>query len=245
MPAHLASRPGILFVPFSINFNLVTIVIRDCFGFALLHFFTIGPGSLTPFCKPITFKLNPWSPLRFSRSFSSCWYYSEFSFALKKHFRCFHWSSLQLWFWFYNIYSKCSRACANDYTGKGRPRIAWIKPEKKLFYCWSRESFPSGLIRRSDIIVAIQNSDLCTFETFCNVNFHWFIRTQNPCNYANQSEHVLLSTWERFKKGILHKIIISFDKFNLCCSEDFWPSFVVCRTCATRFVPFLPTGGNR
>ena len=59
MPAHLASRPGILFVPFSINFNLVTIVIRDCFGFALLHFFTIGPGSLTPFCKPITFKLNP------------------------------------------------------------------------------------------------------------------------------------------------------------------------------------------
>ena len=59
MPAHLASRPGILFAPFSINFNLVRIVIRDCFGFALLHFFAIGPGSLTPFFKPIRFKLNP------------------------------------------------------------------------------------------------------------------------------------------------------------------------------------------
>ena len=99
----------------------------------------------------------------------------------------------------------------NDYAGKGRLRIAWIKPGKKLFYFRSRESFLSDLIRRSDIMVAIQKS----------VNFHWFIRAQNPCNYANQSEHVLLSTWERFKKGTLHKIIISFDKFNLCCSEDF------------------------
>ena len=53
VPAHLASRPGILFVPFSINFNLVTITIRDCFGFALLHFFVISPESLTPFFKPI------------------------------------------------------------------------------------------------------------------------------------------------------------------------------------------------
>ena len=109
----------------------------------------------------------------------------------------------------------------NDYAGKGRPRITWIKPGKKLFYFRSRESFLSDLIRRSDIIVAIQNSDLCSSETFCDVNFHWFIRAQNPCNYANQSEHVLLSTWERFKKGTLHKIIISFDKFNLCRNEYF------------------------
>lgn len=48
----------------------------------------------------------------------------------------------------------------NDYAGKGRPRITWIKPGKKLFYFRSRESFLSDLIRRSDIIVAIQNSDV-------------------------------------------------------------------------------------
>ena len=77
----------------------------------------------------------------------------------------------------------------NDYAGKGRPRIAWIKPGKKLFYFRSRESFLSDLIRQSDIMVAIQKSDLCNFETFCDVNFFTglFVRKTRATMQTNQN----------------------------------------------------------